>query len=352
MTLEGMAITAVILGIPIALKLVPRGKHAQNINKKAYEYKLKINEIRKIKKKRAVENKLVREQYLSELHSKKREAEYFAEEYYGVWSGDLNQRQIEPFYDYYNNPTINSRYSLNEAEFRRKVELIQSIMPLNYPGCFLPEGCKSDIPYEITIQLIRGETYEMTLAMYPWLKIYDAFFNRGGFSSDDIKVFSDGSSVRMILDGNEIITREIIGDYGGLLEVITLKDCGRKDFKTMSYLNKIIAAYGHNAIVDDARTNKRYGRYVKKQIHYAEKHIPWRVKNAFQVDCGECEEEIEMLDWTGSAKIEVRMMNRYNHIEGCSIKSTFYMGDSHSLVGTMYSSDSYPIDNFDYYYKK
>ena len=99
MTLEGMAITAVILGIPIALKLVPRGKHAQNINKKAYEYKLKINEIRKIKKKRAVENKLVREQYLSELHSKKREAEYFAEEYYGVWSGDLNQRQIEPFYE-------------------------------------------------------------------------------------------------------------------------------------------------------------------------------------------------------------------------------------------------------------
>ena len=40
MTLEGMAITAAILGIPIALKLVPRGKHAQNINKKAHEYKI------------------------------------------------------------------------------------------------------------------------------------------------------------------------------------------------------------------------------------------------------------------------------------------------------------------------
>jgi len=239
MTLEGMAITAVILGIPIALKLVPRGKHAQNINKKAHEYKLKVNAIRKIKKERAIENKLIREQHLSGLHSKKSDAEAFAEEFYGVWRGDLNQHQIEPFYDYYN-PTINYRYSLNEAEFRRKVELIQSIMPLNYPGCFLPEGCKSDIPYEIAIRLIRGETYEMTLVMYPWLRIYDAFFNRRSFSSDDIDVSYDGSTVRMMLDGNEIITREIIGDYGGLLEVITLKDCGRKDFKTMSYLNKII----------------------------------------------------------------------------------------------------------------
>jgi hypothetical protein len=247
--------------------------------------------------------------------------------------------------------TLSFEYSEPELKFRRDIDLIQAIMPLAWSGCFIPEGLDIDDYNEIYQGSgVCGDRnfYDVIIDHYPWVKIYEAFFKNEDFEDGDIQIISGMKKVRMLLNGNEIVTRNIIGNYDDLLEVVTLSDAGHKNFETMYYLNRIIAAYGHSTIVDDARINPRYGRVdIDKIIHHAERYIPWRIKNDFKKGT-----KVEMIDWTGSAKIETRMMNKYNDPEGYSLKTSFYMGDSSISIGTMWSYSSYLINDFDYYYKQ
>ena len=322
MRLEDITITAALLGIPIAIVIMSRGKHAKSLNQKAIKYKKEIGVIESKKNKEDV---------------RKKEAQ----------SAKFNKDREE--FSHQNTPSF--KYSEQELKFRKDVDLIQEIKPLTWPGCFVPEGLDIDSYNEIyqgSGSIGDRNFINVIIDYYPWVKIYEAFFKNKNFDYEDIQVVSKGSRASILLNNNEIATRDILADYDGLLEVVTLSDAGHRNPETIGYLNRIIAAYGHNIIVNDAVINPRYGRIgIEKEIHFSKENIPWRIKNDFKNNSN-----IEMIDWTGSAKIEVRMLNKHNDPRGYSLETTLYMGNSNSPVGAMWSYDPYSIEDFDYYYKQ
>ena len=242
-------------------------------------------------------------------------------------------------------------YSDQELHFRRDVDVIQQMKPLTWSGCFVPEGCDiySYSEIEQGAGLCGNERIDSIISnRHPWIGIYEAFFNNTNFEYNDIQIVSNDALVSMLLNGTEVATRSVVGDYDGLLEVITLTDAGHRVSEVVGYLNRIIATYGHNIIVNDAISNPRYGRSdVEKQIHYSEKNIPWRIKDDFSNN-----KDIKMVDWTGFAKIEVRLSNETGDSEGNSLKTTLYIGNAIRPIGTMSSYNLYPIEHFNNYYKK
>ena len=320
MRLEDIAITAVFLGIPIAIVVVSKGKHAKSLNRKAIKHKKEIE---------AEADKKVKEKARAEkvkLKKFKKEEEEFI-------------RQNTPSFE----------YSKQELKFRRDIDLIQEIMPLAWCGCFIPNSVEID-SYKEVYQGSGisgdGDFYNIIIKKFPWIKIYEAFFNNNSFNYENIKVVSDGKITRILLNGNTIVIKEVIGDLSGILEIITLSDSGHKNLKTMLYLNRIIAAYGHNIIVDDAKENPRYGRVdIDKEIQYSERDIPWRIKNDFSKG-----EEVEMIDWTGSAKIEVSVWDEYNDPEDMCLKTTFFISGEDKPTGTMRSYAGYLVEDFNHYY--
>jgi|SaaInlStandDraft_6_1057023.scaffolds.fasta_scaffold18441_3 hypothetical protein len=246
-------------------------------------------------------------------------------------------------------PSFN--YSEVELKFRKDIDLIDD--RLHFSGRFSPVD--SDEHYEDIYQgcgiMDGGNPYDIINEVHPWVKVYEAFFDNKSFDYDKLSVVSDGVNTQMMLGGIVIATKEVVGDFDGVIDIITLSDCGHKDFETMFYLNRIIAAYGHNTIVDDARVNPRYGRVdIDKVIHHAERYIPWRIKNAFNKG-----DDIEMIDWTGGARIEVEIWkDHYNPDDEPSlcIKTTFYINGTDQPIGTMSSNDYFSVEDFNYFYKK
>ena len=244
-------------------------------------------------------------------------------------------------------PSFN--YSEVELKFRKDIDLIDD--RLHFSGRFSPVD--SDEHYEDIYQgsgiMGEGNHYDIINEVHPWVKVYEAFFDNKSFDYDKLSVVSDGVKTQMMLGGIVIATKEVVGDFDGVIDIITLSDCGHKDFETMFYLNRIIAAYGHNTIVDDARVNPRYGRVkIDKVIHHAERYIPWRIKNAFNKGG-----DIEMIDWTGGARIEVEIWkDHYNPDDEPSlcIKTTFYINGTDQPIGTMSSNDYFSVEDFNYYY--
>lgn len=246
-------------------------------------------------------------------------------------------------------PSFN--YSETELKFRKDIDLIQGGLHLS--GSFSPVD--SDEHYK---DIYQGsgimDQCSSDVFHYPWLKVYNAFFDNESFDDDKLSVVSDGVKTKMLLGGMVIATKEVVGNFDGVIDIITLSDCSHKDFETMFYLNRIIAAYGHNTIVDDARVNPRYGRVdIDKVIHHAERYIPWRIKNAFNKGDG-----IEMIDWTGGARIEVGIWKDYfnpAHDEdepNLCLKTAFYMDGTDKPIGTMRSDEYFSVEDFNYFYKK
>jgi len=264
-------------------------------------------------------------------------------------ASDIFHKHFDPWFDDLELPIETSfEYSEQELKFRRDIDLIQQIMPLAWSGCFVPDGAEIDSYREAYQGSGIMDQVHSNIHYYPWLKAYEAFFKNNSFDDKNIQIVSDGPITRMLLNGDIIITKEVVGDFDSVLEVITLSDNGHKNLETMLYLNRIIAAYGHNTIVDDARINPRYGRIdIDKEIHYAEQDIPWRVRNDFKQGA-----EIEMIDWTGSAKIEVGIWewDEYNDPEDLNLKTTFFMGGTDKPMGTMRSYAGHSIEDFNYYY--
>ena len=325
MTLEQIAITTVFLGIPIAIAVVSRGKYAQELSNKARKY---IEEDKEIKRK--IEKK-IREKEAAE-----------------VFNNTLRNAALAESMK----PSFN--YSETELNFRRDIDLIQR--GLHFSGSYAPEESDFSAYNEIYQGSGIMDGVQGYVHYFPWLKVYYAFFDNESFVDDKLSVVSDGTKTQMLLDGKVIVTKEVVGDIDGVLDIVTLSDCSHKDFETMFYLNRIIAAYGHNIIVDDAKVNPRYGRVdidKKTQLAYLEKYIPWRIKNAFSKS-----DDIEMIDWSGGARIEVEiwkdhllreMLQRDVEHYLCA-KTTFYMDGIDNPIGTMGSYAYFSVEEFNYHY--
>ena len=307
MRLEEIVTIVVFVGIPFAIAVMTRTRRSKSLDSKAKKH---IKEAKQ-------------EQVPDVVH--KNSAPWFDE--------STLAENMRPSFE----------YSEEELKFRRDIDLIQRGINLSNYGSFRPEGLDQKSYQEINQ---RNNGYN-----YPWLKVYDAFFDNKRLDDNYLSVESDGSTTQILLNGEAIVTKEVVGDFNGLLDVITLSDCGNKSFETISYINRIIAAYGHNIIVDDAKVNPRYGRLdVGKEAHHSESLTPWRIKNAFSKSGN-----IQMIDWSGDARIEVAILKDYFHPKdeySLCLKTTFYMADSDNPLGTMHSNVFYSIDDFNYFYKK
>jgi len=255
--------------------------------------------------------------------------------------------------------TSTFEYSDEELQFRKDVDIIQQFMPNAWSGCFIPDGSDIDSYNEI----YQGSGISVTgaddlykaldstiLDVFPWVGIYKAFMENQNYKSEDedIKVISNGINTKILIYGYEVIAKQTIGNLNGLLEVIELNDCGNiSDEKTTLCLNRILASYGHNIIVNDSNVNPRYGRSEVDESELSQNdRAPWKIKNQFAKST-----EDNMIAWRGNATIEVRMWDDYGP-EEVSIKTSLYLGIMDKPLGTMRSYALVPIDEFKEVYKE
>ena len=94
--------------------------------------------------------------------------------------------------------TLSFEYSEPELKFRRDIDLIQAIMPLAWSGCCLDIDDYNEI-YQGSGVCGDRNFYDVIIDHYPWVKIYEAFFNNKDFKGGDTQIISGMKKVRIII---------------------------------------------------------------------------------------------------------------------------------------------------------